>query len=170
MVWPAGRGRHLFINNIKEKNLSKQFGEVFLLYTLNNDNEQEWKMTEKKIRVVLVCAAGMSSSLIEEKIKHAAETAGKQMELKAVDSTRTAFGITTRTHGYHPGRASGAFKRSIIDKAEPLGIIVQDIDTIAYGMCDGEKSSRRCWTRSKKVSKYTRSQITASCRNAGKKF
>lgn len=141
MVWPAGRGRHLFINNIKEKNLSKQFGEVFLIYTLNNDNEQEWKMTEKKIRVVLVCAAGMSSSLIEEKIKHAAEAAGKQMELKAVDSTRMAF------WDYDQERMDIILvapqvrfkKRSIIDKAEPLGIIVQDIDTIAYGMCDGEK-------------------------------
>jgi PTS system cellobiose-specific IIB component len=30
-------------------------------------------------------------------------------------------------------------KRSIAEKAEPLGILVQDIDTIAYGMVDGEK-------------------------------
>jgi len=98
-------------------------------------------VTEKKIRVVLVCAAGMSSSLIEEKIKHAAEAAGKQMELKAVDSTRMAFWDYDQDHMDIILVAPQVRfkKRSIIDKAEPLGIIVQDIDTIAYGMCDGEK-------------------------------
>ncbi len=30
-------------------------------------------------------------------------------------------------------------KRNIIKRAEPYGVIVQDIDTIAYGMVDGEK-------------------------------
>jgi PTS system cellobiose-specific IIB component len=30
-------------------------------------------------------------------------------------------------------------KRGIIKQAEPYGVIVRDIDTIAYGMVDGEK-------------------------------
>ena len=35
-------------------------------------------MADKKIKVVLVCAAGMSSSLLEEKIRQAASSAGKE--------------------------------------------------------------------------------------------
>jgi PTS system cellobiose-specific IIB component len=102
---------------------------------------REWKMAEKKIKVVLVCAAGMSSSLIEEKIKQAAAAAGKDMELKAIDATRMAL------WDYDCDRMDIILvapqvrfkKKSILEKAEPLGIIVQDIDTIAYGMVDGEK-------------------------------
>jgi PTS system cellobiose-specific IIB component len=98
-------------------------------------------MTDKKIKVVLVCAAGMSSSLIEEKIRQAAAAVGKDMELRAVDATRMAL------WDYDQDRMDIILvapqvrfkKKSILEKAEPLGIIVQDIDTIAYGMCDGEK-------------------------------
>lgn len=98
-------------------------------------------MEEKTIRVVLVCAAGMSSSLIEEKIRQAAAAAGKPMELRAVDATRMGF------WDYERDRVDVILvapqvrfkKRSILEKAEPLGIIVQDIDTVAYGMVDGEK-------------------------------
>lgn len=98
-------------------------------------------MGNKKIKVVLVCAAGMSSSLIEEKIKQAAAAAGKDMVLKAVDATRMAL------WDYDCDRMDIILvapqvrfkKKSILEKAEPLGIIVQDIDTIAYGIVDGEK-------------------------------
>jgi PTS system cellobiose-specific IIB component len=98
-------------------------------------------MADRKIKVVLVCAAGMSSSLIEEKIRQAAAAVGKDMELRAVDATRMAL------WDYEQDRMDVILvapqvrfkKKSILEKAEPLGIIVQDIDTIAYGMCDGEK-------------------------------
>ncbi|HUV16086.1 MAG TPA: hypothetical protein VMW28_05945 [Pelolinea sp.] len=98
-------------------------------------------MAEKKIKVVLVCAAGMSSSLIEEKIRQAAAAAGKDMELKAVDATSMSL------WDYDQNRMDVILvapqvrfkKKSILEKAEPLGIIVQDIDTVAYGMVDGEK-------------------------------
>ncbi len=98
-------------------------------------------MEDKVIRVVLVCAAGMSSSLIEEKIRQAAVAAGKPMELKAVDATRMGL------WDYERDKVDVILvapqvrfkKRGILEKAEPLGIIVQDIDTVAYGMVDGEK-------------------------------
>jgi len=98
-------------------------------------------MADKKIKVVLVCAAGMSSSMLEEKIRLAAKAAGKEMELRAVDSTRISL------WDYENDRMDVILvapqvrfkKRGIIQKAEPLGIIVQDIDTVAYGMVDGEK-------------------------------
>ena len=98
-------------------------------------------MEDKVIRVVLVCAAGMSSSLIEEKIRQAAAAAGKPMDLKAVDATRMGL------WDYEQDKVDVILvapqvrfkKKGILEKAEPLGIIVQDIDTVAYGMVDGEK-------------------------------
>jgi len=98
-------------------------------------------MEKEKIRVVLVCAAGMSSSLIEEKIRQAAAAAGREMELKAVDATRMAFWDYDRERMDIILVAPQVRfkKKSIVEKAEPLGILVQDIDTIAYGMVDGEK-------------------------------
>lgn len=98
-------------------------------------------MADKKIRVVLVCAAGMSSSLIEEKIRQAASAAGREMELKAVDATTMSLWDYERDHMDVILIAPQVRfkKKSILEKAEPLGIIVQDIDTIAYGMVDGEK-------------------------------
>jgi cellobiose PTS system EIIB component len=97
-------------------------------------------MAEKKIKVVLVCAAGMSSSLLEEKIRQAAAAAGKEMELKAVDAT------TMSLWNYEQDIMDVILiapqvrfkKRSIIQQSEPFGVIVQDIDTVAYGMVDGE--------------------------------
>jgi len=96
---------------------------------------------EKKIKVVLVCAAGMSSSLLEEKIRKAAEAAGRDMELKAVDSSRMGmWDFEKDSMDIILVAPQVRFtKRGIIQRAEPYGVIVQDIDTIAYGMVDGEK-------------------------------
>ncbi len=98
-------------------------------------------MTEKVIKVVLVCAAGMSSSLIEEKIRQAAVRAGRQMDLKAVDATRMAL------WDYGKDAVDVILvapqvrfkKRSILEQSAPYNVIVQDIDTVAYGMVDGEQ-------------------------------
>jgi len=101
---------------------------------------QERKMTEKIIKVVLVCAAGMSSSLLEEKIRQAAQKAGREMQLKAVDSSRIGlWDYEKESMDIILVAPQVRFlKRGIAKRAEPLGVIVQDIDTIAYGMVDGE--------------------------------
>ena len=98
-------------------------------------------MPEKQIKVALVCAAGMSSSLLEEKIRQAVAASGRQMELKAIDAT------TMSLWDYEKDTMDVILvaplvrfkKRGIIKQAEPPGVIVEDIDTIAYGMIDGEK-------------------------------
>jgi PTS system cellobiose-specific IIB component len=98
-------------------------------------------MAEKTIRVLLVCAAGMSSSMLEDKIRKAATAAGRDIELKAIDSMSITF------WDYEKDRMDVILvapqvrfkKRGIAEKAEPQGTVVQDIDTVAYGMMDGEK-------------------------------
>jgi PTS system cellobiose-specific IIB component len=103
--------------------------------------KKDFKNMEKVINVVLVCAAGMSSSLLEEKIHQAAVKSGKEMVLKAVDATTMAlWDLTKENIDVILVAPQVRFKkRSIIEKAEPLGIVVQDIDTVSYGMVDGEK-------------------------------
>jgi len=98
-------------------------------------------MSEKQIKVVLVCAAGMSSSLLEEKIRQAASASGRQMELKAVDATTMSlWDYEKDTMDVILIAPQVRFKkRGIMKQAEPYGVIVTDIDTIAYGMVDGEK-------------------------------
>jgi PTS system cellobiose-specific IIB component len=102
---------------------------------------KELYMAEKTIRVLLVCAAGMSSSMLEDKIRKAATAAGRDIELKAIDSMSITF------WDYEKDRMDVILvapqvrfkKRGIAEKAEPQGTVVQDIDTVAYGMMDGEK-------------------------------
>ena len=98
-------------------------------------------MPEKAIKVILVCAAGMSSSMLEEKIRHAAAAAGKKMELKAVDATSiNLWDYEKDTMDVILVAPQVRFKKSgIMKNAEPFGVVVCDIDTIAYGMVDGEK-------------------------------
>jgi len=97
-------------------------------------------MSEEPIRVLLVCAAGMSSSMLEEKMRKAAEAAGREMELKAVDSMRiTLWDFEKDRMDVVLVAPQVRFKkRGIAEKAEPLGSVVRDIDTVAYGMMDGE--------------------------------
>jgi PTS system cellobiose-specific IIB component len=102
---------------------------------------KELYMAEKTIRVLLVCAAGMSSSMLEDKIRKAAASAGRDIELKAIDSMSITF------WDFEKDRMDVILvapqvrfkKRGIAEKAEPQGTVVQDIDTVAYGMMDGEK-------------------------------
>jgi cellobiose PTS system EIIB component len=98
-------------------------------------------MSDKTIKVVLVCAAGMSSSLLEDKIRQAASDSGRAMELRAVDATTMSmWDYAKDTMDVILVAPQVRFKkRGIIAQAEPHGVVVEDIDTIAYGMVDGEK-------------------------------
>ena len=97
-------------------------------------------MEEKIIRVLLVCAAGMSSSMLEDKIRKAAAAAGREIDLKAIDSMRMSlWDFEKDPMDVVLVAPQVRFKkRSIAEKAEPQGSVVQDIDTVAYGMMDGE--------------------------------
>jgi len=84
-------------------------------------------MTDQKlIKALMVCAMGMSSSLLENKTKEAAQAAGVPFELHA---------ITT------PEIARWDFQTNYVDivVAAPYGVIVQDIDPVLFGMVEGEK-------------------------------
>jgi PTS system cellobiose-specific IIB component len=96
---------------------------------------------EKPIKVLIVCAMGMSSSLLESKTIEAGKAAGVEVLMHA---------ITTPDVGMWDWQANWVDvvlvapqvrykKKSIAQAANPLGIIVQDIDPVTFGMVDGDK-------------------------------
>ncbi len=95
---------------------------------------------EKKIRVLMVCAMGMSSSLIETKTAKAAEAAGVPFELKAIETAEMGrWSFADNPMDVVLVAPQVRFKKkSIEDAAGPYGSIVLNIDSIAYGMVDGE--------------------------------
>ncbi|OGO12721.1 MAG: hypothetical protein A2Y93_15920 [Chloroflexi bacterium RBG_13_68_17] len=96
---------------------------------------------QKPFKVLIVCAMGMSSSLLENKTIEAGKNAGFEVQMNA---------ITTPDVGRWDWQANWVdivlvapqvrYKRkSIAQAANPLGIIVQDIDVVTFGMVDGDK-------------------------------
>ena len=96
---------------------------------------------KKKVRVLLVCAIGMSSSLIETKTSKVAEEAGVPFEIQAIDVPEVGrWNFEENPVDIVLIAPQARFKiRSVTQAAEPYGIIVENIDSVAYGMIDGEK-------------------------------
>lgn len=101
-------------------------------------------LEEEKVatyKVLLVCAAGMSSSLLEAKTIEAARRCGHELEIHAIPVPQ----VTTYNFKANPVDMVLVApqviykKRAITQMAEPLGIIVQGIEPVTYGMVDGEK-------------------------------
>jgi PTS system cellobiose-specific IIB component len=94
-----------------------------------------------KYRVLLVCAAGMSSSLLEASTVEAAKNKGHEMQIRAVPvSEMTLHDFEANPVDIILVAPQVSYKRrSIAQMAEPLGIAVQGIDPVTYGMVDGEK-------------------------------
>ncbi len=94
----------------------------------------------KPIKVLMVCAMGMSSSLLEIKTKEAASKAGVPFELKAV-AVNEVNRWDPQTHWYDIVLVAPQvfYKRKAIQMvAERHGILVQAIDPTIFGMVDGE--------------------------------
>lgn len=96
---------------------------------------------KKKIRVLMVCAIGMSSSLIEQKTSKVAEEAGVPFEIQAIDVPEVSrWNFEENPVDIVLIAPQARFKkRSVEQVAAPLGILVENIDSVAYGMIDGEK-------------------------------
>ena len=95
---------------------------------------------KKKVRVLMVCAIGMSSSLIEQKTLKVAEEAGVPFEIKAIDVPEVGrWNFAENPVDIVLIAPQARFKKRAISKsADPHGIIVENIDSVAYGMLDGE--------------------------------
>jgi PTS system cellobiose-specific IIB component len=91
--------------------------------------------------VLLVCAAGMSSSLLESKTRAAAQARGDDLSIRAL----SAGEIAVYDFAAHPvdmvliAPQVRYKKKSVAQMAEPHGIVVQDIEPTVFGMVDGDK-------------------------------
>jgi PTS system cellobiose-specific IIB component len=100
----------------------------------------EKESTSKPIKALMVCAMGMSSSLLENKTKEAAAKAGVPFELKAVAVQEIVL-WDPKMHWYDIILVAPQvfYKRKAIEQtAKPHGILVQPIDPTVFGMVDGE--------------------------------
>jgi PTS system cellobiose-specific IIB component len=93
------------------------------------------------IKVLMVCAMGMSSSLLEAKTREAAKAAGVPFELQAITTPEIArWDFQMNYVDIVLVAPQVRYKRkSIAAAAAPYNIIVQDIDPVMFGMVDGEK-------------------------------
>ena len=97
-------------------------------------------MTEKKaIKAIMVCAMGMSSSLLENKTREAAKKAGYDLDLHAITTPEVArWNFKEDYVDIVLVAPQVRYKRrSIAEAANPYNTIVQDIDPILFGMVDG---------------------------------
>ena len=105
-------------------------------------------MSNKKIKVILVVDHKMLGNSLEEmgssleaKIKQAADNPGNNIEMRVVQAAKMPLWDyeNERVDMIIVSPRARFRKKEICEKAEPLGIIVQDIDTVAYSMTDGEE-------------------------------
>lgn len=100
---------------------------------------------QKPIKVLMVCALGMSSSLLEARTKEAAAKAGVPFEMKAVAVQEIGrWDPTLQWYDIVLVAPQVFYKRKAIEEtAKPHGIIVENIDSVTFGMVDGEKLFRQ---------------------------
>ncbi len=88
--------------------------------------------------IILVCAAGMSTSLLVNKMKKAAEEQGKDVHIQAMPAD-TFESYTEHTDVLLLGPQIRNFYEDMKAKFEPKGIKVAVIDMRDYGMMNGAK-------------------------------
>lgn len=89
-------------------------------------------------RITLVCAAGMSTSLMVSKMRLAAVSMGETVKIQAVPESEFAK-YADETDVLLLGPQVGYRLNKMKTQYEPKGIKVAIINSIDYGMMNGEK-------------------------------
>ncbi|WP_096186981.1 PTS sugar transporter subunit IIB [Evansella halocellulosilytica] len=90
------------------------------------------------MKILLVCSAGMSTSMLVNKMRQAADTRGLNATIEATAEAGLSNELE-KTDVILIGPQVRFLEKKIKEKASPHGINVAVIDSIAYGMMDGEK-------------------------------
>ena len=91
------------------------------------------------IQITLVCAGGMSTSMLVAKMKKAAEAKGVEAEIRAIAEGKFKKDYSDKTDVLLLGPQIGYMVDDFKKEYEPKGIKVDVIDSIDYGMMNGEK-------------------------------
>lgn len=106
-------------------------------------------MSESKpIKVLIVCAIGMSSSLLEAKTEEAAKAAGVALEMMSCTTPDVArWDFKENYVDVLLIAPQVRYKRkSLTKEAGQYGTVVELIESITYGMVDGEKLFQQIMT------------------------
>ncbi|WP_077358802.1 PTS sugar transporter subunit IIB [Virgibacillus halodenitrificans] len=90
------------------------------------------------MKIILVCSAGMSTSILVNKMRKAAEDRGMDAEINAIAESQ----LKNNLEGLDVvlvGPQVRYLEKKIKQQLEPQGIKVAIIDQIAYGMMQGDK-------------------------------
>lgn len=88
--------------------------------------------------ITLVCAAGMSTSLLVTKMKEAAKNLEEEVEIRAV-SERQFNKYEKDTDILLLGPQVGFMLKKLKEKYESTGMAIEVINSMDYGMMNGEK-------------------------------
>jgi len=92
------------------------------------------------MRILLVCSAGMSTSMLVKKMRSAAADKGLDASIDATAEAGLSEELSsTDTDVILIGPQVRYLKDKITKTAESYGIKVDVIESIAYGMMDGKK-------------------------------
>lgn len=89
-------------------------------------------------QITLVCAAGMSTSMLVQKMQKAAQAQNIDVEIRAT-SESSFKEYADKTDVLLIGPQVGYLENDFKEKYEPQGIKVSVINTADYGMMNGEK-------------------------------
>ncbi|WP_026908296.1 PTS sugar transporter subunit IIB [Paucisalibacillus globulus] len=90
------------------------------------------------MKILLVCSAGMSTSMLVKKMRAAADEKNLVAEIEAVPESQ----LKNSLEGLDIvliGPQVRYLEKKIREQVEPKGIKVDVIDSIAYGMIQGDK-------------------------------
>lgn len=90
------------------------------------------------INITLICAAGMSTSMLMNKMKGAAEKNNIEIEVKAMPESKF-HKYSGKTDVLLLGPQVGYLFDKYKSEFEPKGVKVTVIDMMDYGMMNGEK-------------------------------
>ena len=88
--------------------------------------------------IILVCAAGMSTSLLVNKMRSAASEAGKDVHIEAMSAT-TFANYQGEVDVLLLGPQVNYLEEEMKETYEPKGIKVAVINMMDYGMMNGKK-------------------------------
>lgn len=89
-------------------------------------------------RITLVCGAGMSTSLLVTKMQAAATKLGEEVTIRAIAESKFKE-YENDTDVLLLGPQVGYLAKKFKEAYEPKGLKVAVIDSIDYGMMNGEK-------------------------------
>src|SRR5690625_3598999 len=90
------------------------------------------------MKIILVCSAGMSTSMLVNKMNTSAEEKNFEVEIKAIPESELSNNLIN-TDVILIGPQVRYLKKKINEQAKPQGIKVGIIDQKAYGLIQGDK-------------------------------